>query len=279
MIRRIITLVIVSSVISAGLLYMGFTVMGRYSPAHASTLNALVVKTNPQISPKSIPAKDSVPLTVDPVAVEEISAISSTSTAISASSDSSTQSLPASVNSIPAVIPVGGVTIAQLLNSPDQYIHQVFTISGIATSLSNDKFLLNDGTGQILVEIEDDLASFVIINGQSITVMGRLDDSSSRSSFELDACTLTDQNGTVVMDDCDDDDAFTDTHDCLNDNCSDDCLNDDCSDDCSNDDCDDDLDDDGLDDDDEDDLDDDDDSDDDSDDDVDDDNEDDGEDD
>ena len=48
MIKRIITLVVTSSLISAGLLYLGITMMGKYTPALAYSLNALVAETNVQ---------------------------------------------------------------------------------------------------------------------------------------------------------------------------------------------------------------------------------------
>jgi hypothetical protein len=54
-----------------------------------------------------------------------------------------------------------------------------------------------------------------------ITVMSKLDDTDSLSGIELDACRLTDQNGTVVMDDCDDDDLDDDLEDDLDDDSED----------------------------------------------------------
>jgi uncharacterized protein YdeI (BOF family) len=241
MIKRIITLLVTSSVISAGLLYLGFTVLGQYSPAHASSLNALVARSTVQNSPNVIPAGKSSPVTVDLRGGVEKSEVSSPSIAVSAIPVSSDQPLPVSVNSVSTEAPVAGVTIAQLLNSPDQFIHQIISITGIATSLVKDKFLLNDGTGQLLVEVEDDLVGFTIIDGMSITVMGKLDDSSSQSGIVLEAHTLTDKNGTVVSDDCIEDDSSIGDDDCLDDS-DDDCLDD------SDDDCLDDSDDDCLDD-------------------------------
>jgi hypothetical protein len=267
MIKRLIILVVTSSVISAGLLYLGITMMGQFSPALASSLNALVAGTNVQNSPKAIPAEDSVPLPVAlrgegkiagdsvPLTVALRSGnvkqkISSNSKSVPVSPVGSDQTLKVSANSIPAQTPVTGVTISQLLNNPKQFINHEFTLTGIATSLSNGKFLLNDGTGQILMEFDDDLVSKTDLGGQSINVSGKLDYSSSQSGIYLEVHTFTDQNGTVVTDDCPDDDSSDDCSDnsidddCLTDDCSDDdCLTDDCSDDdcltddCSDDDC------------------------------------------
>ena len=182
MIKRILIYVVVSSIISAGLLYLGITIMGKYSPDLASSLSALVAGTHGQNS----------------------------SVALAADSDQSLKA-KASVNSITTGLPVAGVTIAQLLNNPDHFIDQVITITGIATSLSDDKFLLNDGTGQILVEVEDDLVSTAALNSLSITVSGRLDGLGSQTGLELDASTLIDPNGAVIIDD-DDDDIDDDTY-------------------------------------------------------------------
>ena len=247
MIKRMIALVVTSSVISAGLLYVGITLMGQFTPALATTLNALVAGTNAQNSPSALTAGDSVPLTVDLRGGEEEPEVSSSPQSVSVFPDGSDQPLNTSVNSTSPEPPVTDVTIVQLVNHPDQFIDQVLTITGIATSLDDDKFLLNDGTGQILVEVEDDLISIAALNGLSITVAGMLDDSSSQTGFEFDASTLTYQDGTVVI--VDDD---------LDDDLDDDCDDGDCTDDLDDDDDDlDDDDDDDLDDDDDDDLDDD----------------------
>ena len=177
MIKRIVSSVVISSIISAALLFMGITIMGKYSPVLASPLNALVAETNSQNSPDAVPVGNSVPLAEDLLGGEEKLDVSSDQKSVSASPTSSIQPPKALAASTPKEIPVAGVTIAQLLNNPKQFVHQVFTITGIATSLGKDKFLLNDGTGQILVEVEDDLVGLAVITGLSITVTGELDDS------------------------------------------------------------------------------------------------------
>ena len=256
MIKRIITLIITSSMISAGLLFLGITLMEQYSPAHASTLEALVARSNPQIAPNDILVSEHASVTTDINNGKEKLLGSSTPKSVSVIPVASAQAINASVNLTTTVSTAPSIKISQILSDPKQFHSEVYTISGIATRLGDDKLLLNDGTGQILVEVEDDLLGLMLINGQMVSIMGKLDDTDSFTGIEMDACTLTDQNGAIVMDDCDEDDLddVDDDSDGVDD------------------------DDDDLDDDDEDDLDDDDDSDDDNDD-IDDDNEDDGEDD
>ena len=242
MIKRTLVLVFVSSLISAGLLFLGTTVMGIISPALASAQNALVTGTDDQTSPIPIPAEETASRKVELFSKVETPKVSSAGNAALPSPAVPVQPLKVSKVSTCGVAPITGVTIAQLLANPNQYFHNVITLTGIASRLSDEKFLLNDGTGQILVEVEDDRVSYAIINGISITVTGKLDDSSSQYGFELDAYSLTDVNGTVIVDDCEDDDINDDLGNDLDDDCDDD-LGDD-SDDDVNDDCDDDLDDD-----------------------------------
>jgi hypothetical protein len=244
MIKRILTLVVTSSIISAGLLYLGFTMMERYSPALASSLNALVAGTNTQASPKVIAAAENFPLAEDLSSSDMDPGSSSLPKSAPNIQVDSNPSLKTSANSISAEKSGPGVTISQLMNNPDQYRNQAVTISGIATSMGDDKVLVNDGTGQILFEVDDELVDFAIINGLTITIVGMLDDSCSSAVFELDACTLDYQNNIVVIDDCIDDDDTND--DDIND---DDDLDDDDDDGLDDDDHDDDDDDDDVDDD------------------------------
>jgi hypothetical protein len=241
MIKKTLVLIIVSSLFSAGLLFLGTTVMGAFSPALASAQNALVTGTDGQTSPIPIPAEKTASQKVELLSKSETPKVSSAGKAALPSPAIPDQPLKVSKVSPCGVAPITGVTIAQLLANPNQYFHKVITLTGVATRLSDEKFLLNDGTGQIMVEVEDDLVIHALINGISITVTGKLDDTSSQYGFELDAFTLTDANGTVVVDDCDDDDINDDLDDDLDDD-SDDDLGDD-SDDNLDDDSDDDLDD------------------------------------
>ena len=252
MIKKIITLVVTSSLISAGLLYLGITMMGQFSPVLASSLNALVAETNLQNSTDPIPATDSNPLAKGLNSTIKKVEITSTPTVVSSLPVITSQAPSISANMTSGVTPVNGTTIAELLKNPKQFDDMVFTITGIATALNNEEFLLNDGTGQILVEVEDEMISLALLSGMSVTVMGELDETSSAYAIKLDACNLNYQNESIVFDDCIDDDGDDD----INDDDDDDSMEDD---DGSDDDIDDD---DDMDDDDDDDMDDDDDDDD-----------------
>jgi hypothetical protein len=242
MIKRSLVLVLVSSLISAGLLFLGTTLMGIIPPAIASAQNALVTGTDGQTSLIPFPAEETVIQKVELFNKAETPKVSSAGNTALPSAAFPVQ--PLNVSKVPTcgTAPITGITISQLLANPNQYFHNVVSLTGIATRLSDEKFLLNDGTGQILVEVEDDRVLYAIINGISITVTGMLDDSSSQYGFELDAYTLTDVNGTVIVDDCEDDDIDDDLDDDLDDDTDDD--QDDDGDDDLDDDNDDDLDDD-----------------------------------
>jgi uncharacterized protein YdeI (BOF family) len=242
MIKKIITLIITSSMISAGLLFLGISVMEQYTPAHASTLGALVARSNAKIAPNDILVSEPAPVTTDINNGKEKLLGSSISKSISEIPVASPQAINASVNLTTTVSTAPSIKISQILSDPKQFLDQVYTISGIATRLGDDKLLLNDGTGQILVEVEDELLGLMLINGQMVSIMGKLDDTDSFTGIEMDARTLTDQNGVVVMDDCVEDDLDDgDLDDDLDDD-EDDLDDDDDSDDSSDDDSGDDLD-------------------------------------
>jgi uncharacterized protein YdeI (BOF family) len=243
MIKRIFGLILTSSLISAGLLFLGTTVMGKFSPVLASSLNPLVAGTNVQTSTNLIQVEKKVPLKAEYIVPFEKSVVISVDNAAPATAPISSQPLSGSSVSITDPVPTATITIAELINSPDQFIHKVFTIAGIATALGSDKFLLNDGTGQILVEVDDNLVKYNISDGQSIIVTGEFDDSDNQNGFEIDASILADANGTIIVHDDNYDD---DVNDDCNDDCIDDCSDDDtddCNDDCIDDSSDDDTDD------------------------------------
>jgi uncharacterized protein YdeI (BOF family) len=242
MIKKILALVVASSVISAGLLFVGITMMGQFFPALAGPLDPLVAETNEWNSPEALPAEESSPLTVDLAIKGAKPGDSSTAQPVPAIPVNSDPPLHASGSSTSPEPPATEVTIAQLMNHPDQYIGQVVTLTGIATSLDDDEFLLNDGTGQILVDVEDDLVSIATLNGLSIVVTGMLDGSSGQTGFEFEASTLTYPGGTeiIVDDDLDDPDDDDDLNDNDDDDLDDDHDHDDMDDD-DNDDHDDNL--------------------------------------
>ena len=151
MTKKVFRLVFIASVLSAALLFVGTTVMGKFSPVLASSLNALVSNTGNEtstglnqplnqdaglITAGARQAEEKVSAQNAEVAAETLSSIrlesTSTATTLQASS----------------------VTIAALLKDPAQYRDQLVSVSGIVSLLSDEKLLLNDGTGQILVELE-----------------------------------------------------------------------------------------------------------------------------
>ena len=217
MIKRVIILVVTSSLISACLLYLGITMMGQFSPVLASSLNALVAETDIQSPIDPISATDSNSLAKElNNTIKEVE-ITSTPTAVSSSPVITTQAPGVPANMTSGVTPVNNKTIGELLKNPKQFNDKVFTITGIATVLNNEKFLLNDGTGQILVEVEDEMIRLAVLSGMSVTVMGELDDINSAYAIELDACSLNYQNESIVFDDCIEDDGDDDINDDVDD--------------------------------------------------------------
>ncbi len=213
MTRKIFALIICASLISAGLLFIGTTVLANFSPSLRSSLDALVAGKDVQAASSPVTAEEKVPSKVDLSSEARMPEASITAKATLASSTGSAPPLKMSVSSDSNAAPITGVTIAQLLGSPQQYSGKVLTLTGIATSLSHDKFLLNDGTGQILIELDDDPGKYVVVTGVSITITAKLDSFSSPASAVLEACTVTDQNGTFELDDCDDSDDDEDMDD------------------------------------------------------------------
>lgn len=196
MFKRIFFLVLISSIISAGLLYLGITLMERYTPALASSLGAVVAREGePQAS--TLDTQEDVSIDAGPRQQEDGFQISPY--------PEPTSNPPVEQ---PSVQPSGtAVTIAELSQNPTAFRCQVITVSGISDSLANDKMLLNDGTGQILIDIDD--SSGVNTNsmdGMTISVVGMLDLEDSNTVLELEACTIENQTGIFfVDDDCTDD--------------------------------------------------------------------------
>ena len=218
--KKTLTLVIISILISVGLLWQGTTVMAKFSPILASSQNPLIARL---ASVTSLNGN-----TTNPTITEY------------------DQPLIVVTTSTSELMPATSVTIAELLANPNLYSHELITINGIATMLGDGKFLLNDGTGQILIDADDDLDYYTSVNGLFITVTGKLDGSSDEYGFQFESCTISDENGTIVVDDCDSDDLNDDMNDDMDDDMNDD-MDDDMDDDMNedmNDDMNDDMDDD-----------------------------------
>ncbi|OGO26210.1 MAG: hypothetical protein A2136_03605 [Chloroflexi bacterium RBG_16_54_11] len=206
MVKKIFPLIIVSSLISAGLLYLGFMILGQYTPAHASSLKALVADSTLQDSVAPVNAADSSLSGKGESGEKESRPVSPAAPAAPVSLDTSTRSQSLSETTSTGSAPVTGITIAELLKNPGLHDDLVLTITGIATSLNSEKFLLNDGTGQILVEVEDEMVSLSNLNGLSVTVTGKFELSRDSTLAKLEARSLTFQGQTIIVDDLDDDD-------------------------------------------------------------------------
>lgn len=251
MIKRTLTLLLTASIISAAMLTMGFALMQKFTPALAAPLEALVVETKAQVSPARIVTAEEAQQVEDFSSSETGLEVSSSSVSEFEDSSESQGSQSFSVSSITSATTGVEITVAELLANPEQYRYQVLILRGIATSLNDGKILINDGTGQVLVEVKQDLVDFAALNGLTLTLLAKVDDSSSSYEFELEACTIESVNGTIVLDDdcqedgsSEDDDMNDDMDDDLDDDTDDDM--DDDSDDDSSDDSNDDMDDDSF---------------------------------
>lgn len=93
-----------------------------------------------------------------------------------------------------AAVSLPTVAIAQTTIRDLQRVNSI-TISGEIVRIFDEDFILDDGTGQILVEAEDRQlrqANFAV--GEQVTVVGVYDDDNS-----VDAIRITRQNGEVVQ--------------------------------------------------------------------------------
>ena len=193
MTKRIVALLIAASVISAGILYAGIEVLSNFGPALASSAEALVTGERSPATPDSEVLTSA--LGEDDAPVE---------TAVKPPTTSSSQ-VKVSVTTASENASAPLVTVAEITRDPDQYDDRVFRLSGTANFLGDGKLLLNDGTGQILVDVDDDDLRWSNVDGQPVTVEGELDD-----DLELEACSLTYQGNTLVIDDCESLDAQDD---------------------------------------------------------------------
>lgn len=104
------------------------------------------------------------------------------------------------------IIPIATPSLAQTPIGELQRNRNV-TISGQVIGISGDEFMLNDGTGEILVDTNDRKLTNLSV-GEQVTVVGEYDDD------DFDAFSITRQDGTTIQlrsaswndDDWDDDD-------------------------------------------------------------------------
>ncbi len=230
MAKRLITLVFVSGLISAGLLYLGFTILSQYTPAYASASSALFVKASGQDSIVPALGESGSLSSKESGSDKSEHGISSAAMTSSTSPAITSQSLTSKVSTSTGTTPITGKTIAELLNNTELHDDIIVTITGIASSLDEERFILNDGTGQIMVEVDDELLTSLKINGLSVTVTGKFDISDDSTLAKLEASSLTFQGQTIVFDeddDMDDDDIDDDdTDDDMDDDMDDDEIDD-----------------------------------------------------
>jgi len=213
MLKKLIPLVIAAGLVSALLLFVGTAVMGQFSPAFASSMPALFA--GGRTVEKGAQAAESISQRLDVSLQVDGSQLSQDGSPAVAASLVATAEVKASPepSQEPDNTPVA-VTIAELLADPAAFLDKVVSLTGIATILDDSKILLNDGTGQIIIDLEDDM-KITVVDGSTLTIVGKFDDSGDMDSVEIEACTIEDQNGvTVVDDDCgnDDDDDGDDDH-------------------------------------------------------------------
>jgi hypothetical protein len=296
MIKRTLSLAVVAGLVGAGLIFGGTAVISRMSPVSAAQLPALIAEGSreasgsaylPADSEKVDPSRDGKtappetggtysaapgltgtsstaaqtqpipsPLSQDgKTSSPEASQTYSAAPRWSGTASSAGRTQPAS---IPSTKPAPAVkaTIAELLANPSSYLGRVVSSTGRVTSLSSDRFLINDGTGQIMVDLAGDLEKVTVTNGSMVTVVGELGQISSGRVFDINALTVTHTSGATVAgkpggdapsrptpttppphghDDC----AGSCTGDCADDcagSCSDDCSDDSGDDDSNSDD-------------------------------------------
>lgn len=94
----------------------------------------------------------------------------------------------ATILTIPSIV-TAQATIRELQNTNSK------SISGQIVQIFDEDFILDDGTGQILVEAEDrPLRQANFKAGERVTVKGNYDDDNS-----FDAISITRENGKVVQ--------------------------------------------------------------------------------
>lgn len=200
MIKRVVALLVAASLLSAGLLTMGITLMSRFAPASASELDALVASS-------SVSGDTAVAQSAD----DEVAATGTgrpKAQPFAAVDGSSTgQRVSVSVNTL-AGGPVGEqITVAQLLSDPQAYASQPFAVAGVITGLGDDRFLLNDGTGQVLVDIDDDDDGVLrLVNRKGTLVIAGDDDVVWSGAGWVDDDADDDDRGDGIDDDLYDDD-------------------------------------------------------------------------
>lgn len=94
-------------------------------------------------------------------------------------------------------------TIAQIQANPAAYYDQIVTLGGtVSMYVDDNEFLLNDGTGSIVVDPGPPW--YILVNvpaGTQATVTGQID-LMANGSPDLDACRIESASGTIAIRDC-----------------------------------------------------------------------------
>ncbi len=96
------------------------------------------------------------------------------------------------VLALTAILGVGSIAIAQ---SKIRDLHNAnsTTVTGKIVQLGDDEFIIDDGTGQLLVDAEKStLRTANLKNGETVTVRGRSDDN------DFEAISITRANGQII---------------------------------------------------------------------------------
>lgn len=202
--KKFLPLVISAGLVSALLLFLGTALMDRLAPVYASRLPALLAgKSSSSISEMSSSQGTS---TIE-VTLKVTEDASSTPRASGTDDQPGQDDQPGRKETpqpqstpMPANQPARAVTIAELSANPSAYRGMLVSLSGVATNLDGDKFLLNDGTGQIIIDLEDDLVKVVVANGSQVTVLGQF--KVRNDGIEVDACVYNDGSGNIQVDAC-----------------------------------------------------------------------------
>ena len=93
------------------------------------------------------------------------------------------------------------ITVAELLDNPGNYYDLSVTVTGLVTLLNDGEFLLNDGTGQILVELKDgDYKMLGLQDGDTISVTGVFE--SDDGYIDVNACEVSSVSGVITLSGC-----------------------------------------------------------------------------
>lgn len=93
-------------------------------------------------------------------------------------------------------------TIQQIQNNPNAYIGQTVTIRGtVGRYIDRNEFLLDDGTGQIVVDLDLPRNRRITIpTGTTVTVTGEID--RMRGGVDLDACRIETPTEVIQISEC-----------------------------------------------------------------------------